>query len=353
MISSNGHFETEVWTESEDAMSIDVEEFSTDRGDEWDSLVEQSPQATPFHRFGMLEVAAEHANATLHPLVGYKGREPVGLFPVFVVKKGPVSTAFSPPPSLKITYLGPATLNLEKLKPGKAERRNRRFVEAALDHVEEHVGPQYVHVRTSTRYEDTRPFTWNGFEATPHFTYVVDISDGPDALFDRFSRDARKNVRDARETDCVVEERGVEAARTVVDQVRKRHEEQDEWYPLTTKFVTDLYEAAPDGVVRPYVCDVDGETVGGSIVLEEGDTAYGWQGVVKPDVDLDVNDVVHWHVINDVAERGVTRYDLVGANQPRLSRYKSKFAPTLVSYDGLEKSSPGMSLAARTYKRLR
>jgi len=135
--------------------------------------------------------------------------------------------------------------------------------------------------------------------------------------------------------------------------VRQRHEEQDEWYPLTTDFVTDLYERAPEGVVRPYVCEVDGRTVGGSLTLEHGDTAYGWQGVVKPDVDLDVNDVIHWRIINDVVDRGVTRYDLVGANEPRLSRYKSKFAPTLETYEGLEKSSPGMSLAAKTYKRLR
>lgn len=334
-------------------MSIEIEEFSGDRRPEWNSLAEQSPGSTPFHRFALLEVIADHAGATLYPLVGYKGQEPVGIFPIFVVKKGPVSTAFSPPPSLKITYLGPALLNVAKLKPSKAERRNRRFVEAALDHLEERAGPRYVHVRTNTRYDDTRPFTWNGFESSPHFTYVVDLADGPDALFDRFSRDARKNVRDARDADCVVEERGVEAARTIVDQVRKRHEEQDQWYPLTTEFVADLYEHAPDGVVRPYVCEVEGEAVGGSLTLEAGDTAYGWQGVVKPDVDLDVNDVVHWHVINDVADRDVTRYDLVGANKPRLSRYKSKFAPTLETYQSLEKSSPGMSLAAKTYKRLR
>ena len=334
-------------------MSIEIEELSSDRRGEWNRLVAQSPQTTPFHEFDLLEVIADHADATLRPLVGYKGREPVGLFPTFVVRKGPVATVFSPPPSLKIPYLGPATLNVEKLKPSKAEKRNRRFVEASLDYVEERVGPRYAHVRTNTRYEDTRPFTWNGFETTPHFTYVVDLTDGPDALFDRFSRDARTNVRDARDADCVVEERGVDALRFVLQRVRERHEEQDEWFPLTTEFVTDLYETAPDGVVRPYVCEFEGKVVGGSLVLEHGDTAYGWQGAVKPDVDLDVNDLVHWHVINDVVDRDVTRYDLVGANQPRLSRYKSKFAPTLETYDSLEKSSPGMSLAAKTYKRLR
>lgn len=334
-------------------MSVEVEELGAGRRAEWERLVEKSPGTTPFHRGPLLEVVADHADATVHRLVGYKGEEPVGLFPVFVVSKGPVSTAFSPPPSLMIPYLGPALLNGAKLKPSNAERRNRRFVEGCLDYVDERVGPRYVYVRTGTRYPDVRPFTWNDFESTPRFTYVVDLSDGADALFDRFSRDARTNVRDAKDANYVVEERGIEATRTIINQVRTRHDEQNEWYPLTAEFVEALYESAPEGVIRPYICEVDGETAGGSIVLEHGDTAYGWQGVVTPEVDLDVNDVIHWHVIRDVIERGVGRYDLVGANNHRLSRYKSKFAPSLETYTSLERSTPDMTLAAKAYKRLR
>lgn len=149
-------------------MSIDITQFDADDRidrEQWNDYIRRSRGGTVFHTFDMLELIERHASADLYPFIGYKGQEPVGVFPLFVVRKGPVSTAFSPPPSLKITYLGPALLNAAKLKPSKAERRNRRFVEAALDYVDEHVGPRYVHVRTHTRYSDTRPFTWNGFES--------------------------------------------------------------------------------------------------------------------------------------------------------------------------------------------
>ena len=95
---------------------MSVEVTRTD-GDGWNGHVERSPEATPFHRLEALELFAEYADAELHLLVGTKGQEPVGVFPLFVRRQFGVATAFSPPPALRVPYLGPATLNMAKLKP--------------------------------------------------------------------------------------------------------------------------------------------------------------------------------------------------------------------------------------------
>ena len=87
---------------------------------------------TLFHRWGALEVIEAHSGATMHPLVGYKGQEPVGLFPGFGVTTAGLGTLFSPPPNLLVPYLGPALLNYEKLSTRKAERRHQQFVEESL-----------------------------------------------------------------------------------------------------------------------------------------------------------------------------------------------------------------------------
>ena len=52
---------------------------------EWNDLVDRSSQATPFHRAECLDVLAAHADATLHPYAGFKGQEPVGIFPIFEI----------------------------------------------------------------------------------------------------------------------------------------------------------------------------------------------------------------------------------------------------------------------------
>ncbi len=332
-------------------MSVDVRLATDADRTRWNEYVERSPHGTVFHELAVLEVLADHADATLYPLVGFKGQEPVGLFPVFELEKRFVTTVFSPPPHLRVPYLGPAFLNLGKLKQRKRERRRERFVEACLEWTETELAPRYAHLRTGPRVVDARPFAWNGYEATPEYTYVVGLSPGKDALLTSFSSDARRNVTNAPEGAYEIDVGGPDAVRQVTQQVRHRYESQGLRFDPTDEFVLDLHEAAEEGRLRPYTCRVDGEFVGGILALECGDTVSRWMGGVRTDADVDVptNDLLDWAVIADGVDRGLSRYDLVGADNPRINRYKSKFNPELETYYGLEYGSWGMKTIAHLY----
>lgn len=333
-------------------MSIEVRSATAEDRERWNDLVEQSPQGTPFHLAEFGRVAADYAGASYDRLLGFKGQEPVGLFPYFELTRGFVTTVFSPPPDLQVTYQGPAMLNMAKLKRRKADRRHRRFVQACLDRIETDCDPSYVHVRTGTRYLDTRPFVRAGFDPSPAHTYVVDISPDPEALLKQFSSDARQNVT-VEYPSVDIAEGGERGIRAIVEQVRLRHEHQDERFPVTASYVVDLFHALPEGVLRPYVCRVDGDFAGGMIALELGDTVYRWIGGAKHDADAPINDLVDWHIVRDAKGRGVTRYDLVGAMEPGIAAYKAKFAPDLELYQQLERGTPLLKMASSVYSRLR
>jgi hypothetical protein len=334
---------------------MSVEITAADPDEAWDELVEASPAGTPFHRRAALDVLADHANATLHPLVGYRDGEPVGAFPVFEKSKGPVSAIFSPPPDLKVSYLGPVLrdLDADQGNPARAERRRRQFVERCIDHLDDHVSPSYVHVRADYDYADPRPFDWNGFGVTPRYTYVVDLDRDRDDLFAAFSSDARRNVRTAEDADVEVAEGGRETLDRVIEQVAARHREQGRSYLVTPEFVGDLHDRLADGVVRPYAVTVDGDFAGGMVTLESDDTIYRWQGGAKPDVDLPVNDALDWHIMTDAIDRRLTAYDLVGANNRRLCSYKAKFTPELRTYYSFRRGTVGMNVASGVYSFLR
>lgn len=332
-------------------MSIDVRRATAEDRDRWNDLVEQSPQGTPFHLEEFGEVVAEDTGGTYDPLIGFKGQEPVGLFPVHRMRRGFVPTLFSPPPNRAVTYQGPALLNTAKLTQRKVERRHRRFVEGCLDLLEGESDPRYLHVRTGSRYHDTRPFISAGFEATPAHTYVVDIAPEAETLLSQFSSDARQNVTS--EYDGVEVTEGDERAiGTILDQVRARHEQQGEPFHVTPSYVTALSRRLPEGVLRSYVCRIDGDIAGGMITLELGDTIYRWLGGAKHDADAPVNDLVDWHVIRDAKARDLARYDLVGANERGIAKYKAKFAPELELYQQLERATPLMRVASTIYGRL-
>ena len=321
--------------------------------DKWNRLVDRSDQTTPFHRYEALEVIADHSGTTLYPYAGYKGQEPIGLFPVYAMERWPLRVAFSPPPDLEVSYLGPAQLNGSSPKQRKAERRHRRFVESVVEEVEAEIEPHYSHVRSGTGYEDPRPFIWNGFDPTPRYTYEVDLSPDEDDLFMSFSSDVRKNVRKAEDFEYDLYEGDAADVERIVSRVQERHEEQDVSYNVTKAFARDLYRSLPDGTARAYVCERDGRFVGGKITLEDDETLYGWQTVADLDDDLPATDLIDWEVIRRAKDRGLERVDLVGANDERLCGYKAKFNPRVRTHYTLEQGSVATDTLKHVYKRLR
>ncbi|AFK21123.1 GNAT family N-acetyltransferase (plasmid) [Haloferax mediterranei ATCC 33500] len=336
-------------------MSIEVTRATESDIEQWDQYVEQSPHANLFHQYEALEIQAAHSGAELHPLIGRKGNEVVGLFSVFKITKGPIATVFSPPPELRVAYLGPVLLNMDHMKQRKRERRHHEFIDGCLEWVRDELHPRYTHFRLDGSYDDLRVFSWSDYSITPLYTYHVDLSEGEDEVLMSFSSDARSNIRNAPEEAYTIEEGGTREIELIIEQIAARYESQGVAYRASPEFVKDLYTALPDGQIRPYTLCLDGDFAGGILVTDYKDTVSRWQGGVRTDIDTDVsiNDVLDWRVMSDAIERGRTTYDLVGANNRRINRYKAKFNPTLHPFYSLERDVAGMRTLAHLYKSLR
>lgn len=318
----------------------------------WDDIVECSPMGTVFHRLAALETIAAHADATLYPLVGYKGQELVGIFPVFELQRGPFTTVFSPPPGMGLMVLGPALVEQPEMKTRRTEKRTRRFLEAAVEWVERGLNSRFTYLRTHPAFPDHRPFGWMGFDVMPRYTYVVDLRPGREVL-SSFSSDARRNVKND-DAVTIRESAGGDVDR-IVDHLDRRHAEQEMAFPVSAAFARDLRDALPDDAFRTYVCTADGEYVSGMLTLADERTVYRWQGGARPtrDVDAPVNDLLDWRIITDAIDQGKTRYDMFGANTKGLCEYKSKFGPDLVTYQALERGSRTMQFVSGLYQHFR
>jgi hypothetical protein len=329
-------------------MSIDITEVTD--GDIWNELVEQSQHGTPFHRAEAVEVFAEYSNTTPFLFAGYKGQEPIGLIPLFSLSRGPVQAIFSPPPDLKIPYLGPILLKQDQVKQRKAERRHQRFCEGVEEAITDVVDPQYIHIRTAPGYTDPRPFIWNEYDITPRYTYKVNLELPTEDLFMSFSSDVRQNVRKSDESRYELSEESEGAAEEIIERLHDRYAAQNVSYTVPPSFASDLYNVAPDGIVRPYVCRVDEEFVGGVLTLEDDQTLYRWKAVNDRSHDVPATDLLDWYIIQEAQIRGLESYDLVGANNPRLTKYKSKFNPRVRTHYSIERSTVVTRVIKSIYK---
>lgn len=330
-------------------MSIRIEPVPKHQKDTWNSAVGQSPHTTFFHQYETLDVLARHFDATVHPLMGYVGQEPIGLLPVFGQSKGPFHLATSPPLSVEIST-GPALLNFEKLKRRKAEKRHQSFIDSCLEWIEAELDPDLIEIKTPPNYDDVRPFLRQDHAVTPSYTYVLDITSDEDHLIEQFSSDARSNIRNTADDEYDIREGGVEEIETIVSIIQDRFDEIDKYHYLDADLVTDLYAESGDFSVRPYACWVDDEITSGIILLEDDDTIYRWQGGSKPDTGLPVNDLLDWRIIRDGTSRDKAQYDLVGAMIPRLCEYKSKFGPEPMPLYISKKSRPTAKIAEKSYR---
>ncbi|WP_224269976.1 GNAT family N-acetyltransferase [Haloprofundus salinisoli] len=321
--------------------------------EEWDYLVEQSPMATPFHQSGVLRVIASEADASLHRLVGYKGEEPVGLFPFFEKQKGPLKLVKSPPEGISIILLGPILSNYENLKTRKRERRHRQFVEGCIEWVDDRFDPDRFQIHTTDRYGDFRPWVWNDFDVEMDATYIVDLERELDEIKRSFSRSVRRAIDEARDAGCEIRVGGEPEARRIAEHIWARFEQSDIAYQDTSpEQVLDYYEALPDEQARPYVCLKDGEYVGGKIAVRFGDTTWWWKGGARPLENVPANELLDWQIIRDAKEAGVSRYNLHGAIDPRSGQPKSKLGPDLVPMYKLTRERPSIELATWFQKRV-
>ena len=310
-----------------------------------------------FHTPEALSVLADHATGELRLYGGFKGQQPIGLFPTIVQDRSIGTAVLSPPPGFGVPRLGPIVMPTSP-KQRKREKVNSSFTEEVLEEIGVDDSLTLFRTVCGAGYADPRPYAWSDMDVDTKFTYVLDLEDAdPDEVMKSFSKSLRREIRDGADLDVEIRREGVDGARAIYEDTRVRYREQDEAFPLSWEYVRDLVEALEEvDRSRVYVARTpEGEFLSGITVLYSDDAGYFWQGGTRATYEnVSVNSLLHWRVIEDIIEDppmdSVTSYDLMGANTERLCRYKSKFCADLVPYYVVESQGPGMDVAKRAYR---
>jgi len=306
--------------------------------DEWAELLPSSGVG-PFHQPEMLTLLDEYEEGDLQLLGGFRGQQPVGLFPVFVRKRYPLRFVISPPPGLAVPWLGPVLMPTSP-KQRKREKLNEQFTEKALEAVDADDFRTLFGIVGSPKYGDPRPYLWSSKNVDPRFNHVLELADrDEEEVLKSFTSDLRKEIRKRDELDVAITTEGTAAAERVCGELKERHADQGLTYPTPRAFARELVDRLDDHT-RVYVArGPDGEFLSGITLLYANGDAIFWQGGTKASYDgVSVNSLLHWEIITDILgdpELGsVDRYHLGNALNRRISRYKSKFnGEPVVNYE--------------------
>jgi len=208
-----------------------------------------------------------------------------------------------------------------------------------------------VSFTTVPSFIDVRTFAWKNYAVVLGLTYVIDLEKSIEQIWSGFSRTAKKGIKHVSALSPQI--RHTNDVSLVIGLRRERFNELGIGVPLFSDcYLKELAAAFPQRVTVHSV-SIDGRIASAEAccVLRE-DRYARWIGGVNARRDLKTNEFLMWEVIQHAKSEGFKTLEVIGANQPRLNVFKSKFDPALEPYCAVDKTDALGNIAFFVKKRI-
>jgi hypothetical protein len=279
---------------------------------DWDATVAGFPTGTIYHSAGWLKFL-EQTQAATSIVEAFDVPGASGFHVAAKLRKGPFTILGSPLPGWTTARMGPlfdpATVDQNALI-AELEAFGRRSGASMFEVANENL--------------DADAMRAAGFESSPDGTFIVDLPETEDELWNNLRSTCRNRVRKGRNNGLTVEI-GIDDA--LVNDVWERVQAVFHHQELVVSYdrgrVQALYDifAPLNQVVGIRVRAPDGHIAACGIFPFDEQTIYFWAGAARPeDRALVPNELMHWSLMRHAQELGLKHYDMCGGGD-----YKKKF----------------------------
>ncbi len=312
---------------------------------QWDKLLLKAPHRTIFHTWEWLKIVEKHTKTKLYPIIGFKGTNPIGIFPVFYQKKGFFRSVLSPPTGAGVLYLGPLIIDYENMKQGRKESTLFELLTATDKFIFSELNAKYIKIRSPPRLLDSRPFIWAGYTTDPAYTFTLNLTKNLDSLRDGFDKEFRRNIDRTLERGVSVEEGSMQDLDLLYSSVSRRLNRKGVGLNIPKDYLHELFQHFFPQNLRIFIAKYKGEKIGGIVLICYNNTVSAWIGSPKTDLpSIYPNDLIHWEAIKWAKRNGFKFYDIMDTGFDRnLSAYKMQLNPDLSIWFLATKYSSGAS----------
>jgi hypothetical protein len=174
----------------------------------------------------------------------------------------------------------------------------------------------------------------DGAIAAPYGTYLVDLTQPEELLWDKLSSSHRRKVRLAQKADVTIKS-GLEYLEPVYELVRDTFKRSGLGFMNYPSFERQMLELKEN--VKVFVAEHEGRIQGGMVMPFSNYSAYYVYGGSVPEPIRGAMNLLHWNAIQLFRELGVKRYDFVGvrinpekgSKQEGLMMFKERFGGRL------------------------
>jgi FemAB-related protein (PEP-CTERM system-associated) len=325
--------------------SLKVDKYlDGDDGSAWERFLEKSPSSTLSHRFCWNGIITRTYRHPTFYLAAREGEEIVGVLPLVWVKSA---------------MFGNSLVSMPFMDRGGICTTDPEVVRAILDHaviLRDQMGADLLELRHQS------PLSNRGIVSSEKASLVLDLSEGPEAIWKKLPAKVRNQVRKASKSGLSAVVGGIELL--------------DEFYPVLARNMRDLGSPVHHRTFFSTICVEFGEdarlvlvrdgrrAVGGLVSLCFKDTmVVPWASSLREYFWKCPNNILYWEAIVHGCNRGVRLFDFgrstIGSGTYHFKRQWGA-VPVQLHWERFFREgsksrtsdSPGLRLAATLWKRL-
>lgn len=284
----------------------------------WDALVASADLGTVYHRSAWLHTIGPDTGGHIHRLVLELNGTPLTIWPIGLLRKGPLRVGGSPLPGWNTAYLGPLFFPACRDKAAAVQTMMRTGPIRR---------PAFLALRAMDTTLDLTPL---GFRKTRDFeTYELDLTRDEQTLWDNLKSTCRTRIRKGEKNGLTVREE-VDAGylgdfwAMAVD-VFAKSAKRPPFSLATLQRMESNLRARGELIVT--TAFLGSERIATLIIPHDGRTAMYFAGGSHSErLDLAPNNLLHWKTILLCRQRGLTKYDFI-SNRGNPGRFKATFSP--------------------------
>lgn len=262
-----------------------------------------------------------------------KGGEIVARMP-YVVHERRGRSEIVPPPLTKFQgpWLAPSDAKLTK-----QYAREKDLLSALIDQMPEHARfQQNFHFELG----NWLPFYWQGYEASPNYTYVLEDLRDPDRLWQGFDERIRRAIRKAEKEVTVRSDLGLEV---LEQQVAQTYGRQGRRAPKTKAFSRIFRACEEEDCGRAFFAeDAQGRVHAAVYIVWDARSAFYIRGGGDPELrSSGATSLVMWRAIQ-FAATVTRRFDFEGSMRESIERFFRGFGAERKTYFRVIGLSPAM-----------
>lgn len=261
----------------------------------------------------------------------------IGCFNYYIFKKTVFSFVITPPfsPNIDLFYINPSDSVVGK------NSFNKDLGEALAVYFDA-LNVSYININLPETIIDTQPFIWKGYTSRGRFSYMINLKNSEEELWNNLSSEKRKSIKKAVKDGLIIEQStDYELIYSLIIKSLERNS-----LSKNREIIKNILFSFANAVNSyGFVARRNNHAIGATFcIISRGKAIYLFGGFDADNKHHGAGVSCMWQSILKAKESGLTHFDFEGSMDPKIERYFREFGGELISYFSVLKVSNAVKI---------